>query len=1777
MTQNSDPHKGPGRRRRLLHRMENAPGWIFTILLAAAILWFTLAPQPVGDMDVPLFPGADKLVHAIMFGALAAVMIFDWSRVRAWRSISWWGALLFGLLSTLFGIGIEYLQRDMALGRGFEIPDMAADAIGSFLAAIGWMIMQKTRPAPKASSEILESHDNLENPEKPGNKHWIKTKWLRVTLKTFGWILLIILLIPVAIYIPPVQTALKNVACKVIKSSTGMDVTIDRFRLRFPLDVSLQGVSAVEASGDTLASVGELIADVKMRPLFNLDVQINELQLRQGYYRMVSADSSMIMKIRAGKLDVSPNSSADIAKSRILLDRAELSDGDISLYMDVWKKKPTPPDSVKPSTPFLIKARELKLHNITFAMSMLPTIDTLRLTSRDVDLDDAVIDLGANSITASNLALVNGSFRYVAPTPEYVRTHPAPIDTISPPSPPMKIRAANVALCDFGGVYTIKGSRPLPGFDANYVEVADVDILLKDFYNEASTVILPIASIKARERSGLQITQGSGTFRLDSIGINLSQLKVLTPYSRLNVTADIPFALMEMKPDAPVDVNADVSLGIPDVLSFMPSLRKFTSAFPSRQPLNAKVQAHGTLSSVDISSLDAAMPGIFSLRASGYARNPLDLRRLDAFVDLDGELRNPSPVEHLAGPLGFDLPPLKIKGKASASGQDYAADFTLTTPKGNVAAEGNVSLNSERYFADVDVHDVNVATFMPSLGIGSVTASLHASGAGFNPTKPGAYTDAKLDVAHIVYNGHNLTDIYLDASLHDGEFWVNGSSPNPDLDFYIDLSGSVAPDLYAVNGVVNLRNADLQALGLSKDICNGMADFRIDATASPDRWLYNATLDIEKLDWDLPGQYIHLPNGAHAYIDAQESSVVADLVSLQTNLHFESPTGLQHVVDAFMQSADEAMRQVGKRELVMDEIQRRLPPFALNLTASGKGLIQQFLTSSGMSVDTVYASFTNDSLLRGNAGALSLNTGSMQLDTLRLDLSQRGSLLDYKAHLGNRPGNLDELSKVDLNGYLGSNRISAYLRQHNVQGEMGYRLGLTAALMDSTVSVHFTPLKATIAYLPWTLNADNHIDLNLHDLSLVANLLAKSKESSILVETQPSDSFDGNQLHLNLTNIHIQDFLQMSVFAPPLTATINSDLKVAYNGEAFTGGGNLDISDFVYDKTYVGDFSLKLDAGVDLKGDSMVKLSMDVDDSPDALAVQAVLTNDPNAGLAPKSIDLLLDRFPLKVANAFLGPQTATLSGYLDGKMDMAGDFSKPMLNGDIRFNNAKAYIPFMGTTLSMDTVPLTVKNNIIDFDRFDVWAVNDNPITLDGDVNATDFSDISFDLTLRGKNVRLVGNDKRAKSDLYGNLFVDLDASARGPMRHFDVRANLSILSSTDVSYNIPASTAMEVQESSTGGNVVKFVNLSDTTQTAAADSIPRTMNMRVFAQLSIVPGAHATVNLASNGTDKVQLSPSGQLSFFMNYMGDVRLNGQLTLGEGLARYTVPVLGQKTFVFDPKSNVLWNGDIMNPVLNIHATDPVKATVTQAGGNTQLVNFLISLSATGSLSQPKIAFDLSTDDDMTVQNELQSMSADQRQQQAMNMLLTGQYTAGGLKSNGPIVGTGTVYNFLAGQLNSWAAKNIRGVDLSFGVDQYDKTTDGRSSTTTSYSYQLSKSLFNNKFKIAIGGNYSTDASADENLTQNLISDISFEYMIKQTATRTMLVKLFRHSDFESILEGEVSETGVGFVMKRRLSSLKGLFRFRAKKHKNDEQPADSASLQQEDSAAVASQKKGSMQ
>lgn len=110
------------------------PPGIPTLIILLAILYLTLAPQPVDTGDIQLFQGADKIVHAVMFGALTLAILYDIKSIL--RQIPRPSIIsLATVISIATGGLVELLQSWMTLGRSAEWLDFAADAAGALIAA----------------------------------------------------------------------------------------------------------------------------------------------------------------------------------------------------------------------------------------------------------------------------------------------------------------------------------------------------------------------------------------------------------------------------------------------------------------------------------------------------------------------------------------------------------------------------------------------------------------------------------------------------------------------------------------------------------------------------------------------------------------------------------------------------------------------------------------------------------------------------------------------------------------------------------------------------------------------------------------------------------------------------------------------------------------------------------------------------------------------------------------------------------------------------------------------------------------------------------------------------------------------------------------------------------------------------------------------------------------------------------------------------------------------------------------------------------------------------------------------------------------------------------------------------------------------------------------------------------------------------------------------------------------------------------------------------------
>ncbi len=124
--------------------------------------------------------------------------------------------------------------------------------------------------------------------------------------------------------------------------------------------------------------------------------------------------------------------------------------------------------------------------------------------------------------------------------------------------------------------------------------------------------------------------------------------------------------------------------------------------------------------------------------------------------------------------------------------------------------------------------------------------------------------------------------------------------------------------------------------------------------------------------------------------------------------------------------------------------------------------------------------------------------------------------------------------------------------------------------------------------------------------------------------------------------------------------------------------------------------------------------------------------------------------------------------------------------------------------------------------------------------------------------------------------------------------------------------------------------------------------------------------------------------------------------------------------------------------------------------------------------------------------------------------------------------------------------------MSFGIDNSFSETGG---LHTDYSFKFAKRFWNNRLRIVIGGKLSSgeDVTPQE---ETFFDNVTFEYRISPTSNKYL--NLFYQRDSYDWLEGNVSKFGGGFLWKRKLASLKDLFKFTSDNDEIPALPADSA-------------------
>ena len=239
------------------------------------------------------------------------------------------------------------------------------------------------------------------------------------------------------------------------------------------------------------------------------------------------------------------------------------------------------------------------------------------------------------------------------------------------------------------------------------------------------------------------------------------------------------------------------------------------------------------------------------------------------------------------------------------------------------------------------------------------------------------------------------------------------------------------------------------------------------------------------------------------------------------------------------------------------------------------------------------------------------------------------------------------------------------------------------------------------------------------------------------------------------------------------------------------------------------------------------------------------------------------------------------------------------------------------------------------------------------------------------------------------GKLYVDLNSTIKGTPDNLTMRGNMNILGSSNFTYILQDS-PLTVEDRL--GETVTFVDFKDTTTVVKKDIPTLSLGgMDILMTLHIDEAVQARVDLNENGSNYMSLEGGGDLSFQYQPDGNMFLNGRYSLISGELKYELPIIPLKTFHIQNGSYIEWTGNIMNPNMNIKASERMRASVSTDGNSSRMVNFDVGINLTNRLENLGFAFTLEAPDDGNMQNELASKSVEEKNKLAITMLVTGMY------------------------------------------------------------------------------------------------------------------------------------------------------------------------------------------
>lgn len=1264
-----------------------------------------------------------------------------------------------------------------------------------------------------------------------------------------------------------------------------------------------------------------------------------------------------------------------------------------------------------------------------------------------------------------------------------------------------------------------------------------------------------------------------------------------------------------------LNVNLENSyLGLRDVALFQPSLQKkplFEKYRNGGVSIDAAVS--GFLNNLQIARFDAKGLDNMEVNVAGRVSGLPDANKLNYALRIARlnasrqDLVDLLPPKTL--PTNIRIPErFGVSGQISGNEKDYNMNLLFGSTDGMAYVNG-ILLTSpgnggEKYDLNIATQGLNVGRIMKmDTLMGAITAKAYVKGQSFDVKTMNAVASA--DIASAFIKGYQYHDVDLKGNIAAQRGAVEARSADSNLRLQLTGQGDFSGKYAAIKADIKMDSVNLHVLKLYS------SELRVRGKIHADIPELNPDYPRGSVTWWQP---VILANGQRYFMDSiyaisrpSRDTGQNILINLGVmDAHVTGRTPLTKVGDIVQEHINRHYNPSLKDSLRNNIARVRNKNTGPETSSKSKAAAKQATKDTSAipadySLDLVahvydkpmlhslYPSLTSfdsvhvDASLRPRTMALNANTSELiydpyTIENAKVQVRESDSALTYKTNFDQVSFGNFALYYGDIHGAVNGNVITASVSL--ADDEKKERFALNASMRatgDSQIVQLGTPLK--LNYDTWNVSLPNRIVLNSKGF-YVQNFDINNKGQD--VRANSSEARANTPLRIDIANFLLSNITDIASTNDTLIANgvLGGNIIIGQTSPALKVTADLTVRGLSVYADTVGNVHVL----VDNKTDGALNTNMQITGYGNDITLTGLYYLKTTNG-NDFDFNAAINALAVKTFEGVAMHQISNSSGYLRGNLKITGSTANPSIVGVLHTDHLRTTASALKTDLRMPDENINFNGKRVAFNDFVMLDSAGNKAFLNGTVGFADLANPEFDLTVKADKWRAIHNTAKDNKQIYGTLIVSTNLSVSGTVSNPTVTGDIHVVSGTKLSVVNPDQNP-EIE--STKGIVV-FRNMRDSSYGKAL--MPRRSDSMTHNH-KLAPGSEISVNILVDKDAEFTLIIDEASGDFVNVKGDAYLNtsvspggtfevtGSYLLHGGAYQMNYNFIRRK-FVIQDGSTIMFAGDPMkNTLLDINATylantpayDLVSRQVpdpAQLNYFKQSLPFDVDLHMKGNLSQPSFTFDialpenkvypLSADQIDLIEAKLSQLRQDtsEMNKQVFAVLILGRFVSDDPFSSAAAQSIGfsavqSVSTFMGEELNRFANRLIKGVDLSVDMASTEDYTTGSMRQRTDLNVAASKRVLNDRFKLTVGNDFEVEGPQPNNSQSGLIpSNLAADYLISADGRYTL--RVYQANYNEGPLEGYVTQTGTSFILSVDYNRFKTVFMRskskRGKRHK----------------------------